>query len=626
MFVPKKATARSANRRTSNENAAAKALFALDAYLTKRDFVGALTLLRLQRQDQAAAEQQPGNESWCTHTWWLAYCHFQCGDYTAALDYFDQLLQSEEGGSKTDGDIKYHDTWRLNRACCLYYLQQFEAAEQAALGTARHALCHRLLFLLAHRRKHGEQVLLDRYQRLSSSCKEDQLALAFASFQQRNFQECIEIYKRLLQQHHGRDDDFAAVHVYLAMCYFKMDYYDVSLELLAVYLTSHPDSFFATNLKACNQYRLYNGDEAHLVIDEFKKKYPNHVCTQAGKRNSSSGRDVLDATGMRDVAKHNAVVFQEPSGPPENANAASTAAVSILTPLIGHIDEAHANLVLFYLHNRQCQKAFELVEDKEPRTPTEYIIKGILHGIIGEETHSKEHVFLAEKYFHTVGVSPEDADTIPGRQSMASYFMLRKEYEDANVYLSSIAQYLTSNDSFNWNYGISLAAAGKYADAEGVLLRVRSEGLKSQLTFCSWLARCYIYNNKSPDHAWELYLKMESTSDAYKLLKLIANDCYKVKNYYYAVKAFDVLERLDPDPEYWEAKRGACVGFFQQMAMGEGGILHVQRSDEVLQLLSVSKNALEASKVATLLKKWMIVLFAQPQHKVRTQKYNELPK
>ncbi|KAF1321131.1 hypothetical protein FI667_g12089, partial [Globisporangium splendens] len=150
--------------------------------------------------------------------------------------------------------------------------------------------------------------------------------------------------------------------------------------------------------------------------------------------------------------------------------------------------------------------------------------------------------------------------------------------------------------------------------------RVRSEGLKSQLTFCSWLARCYIYNNKNPGHVWELHLKVESTSDAYKLLKLIANDYYKVKNYFYAVKAFDVLERLDPDPEYWEAKRDACVAFFQQMAMGEGGVLHVQRSDEVLQLLSASKNALEASKVAAILKKWMTVLFAQPQHKVKTQR------
>lgn len=84
-----------------------------------------------------------------------------------------------------------------------------------------------------------------------------------------------------------------------------------------------------------------------------------------------------------------------------------------------------------------------------------------------------------------------------------------------------------------------------------------------------------------------------------------------MKNYYYAVKAFDVLERLDPDPEYWEAKRGACVGFFQQMALGEGGAGRFERSDEVLQLLVTSKNALEASKVAAILKKWMVLLFAQ---------------
>ena len=38
--------------------------------------------------------------------------------------------------------------------------------------------------------------------------------------------------------------------------------------------------------------------------------------------------------------------------------------------------------------------------------------------------------------------------------------------------------------------------------------------------------------------------------------------------FYYSAKAFDVLERLDPNPEYWEGKRGACIGLFQQIIAG----------------------------------------------------------
>ena len=38
--------------------------------------------------------------------------------------------------------------------------------------------------------------------------------------------------------------------------------------------------------------------------------------------------------------------------------------------------------------------------------------------------------------------------------------------------------------------------------------------------------------------------------------------------FYYSAKAFDVLERLDPNPEFWEGKRGACVGVFQMIIAG----------------------------------------------------------
>jgi len=75
--------------------------------------------------------------------------------------------------------------------------------------------------------------------------------------------------------------------------------------------------------------------------------------------------------------------------------------------------------------------------------------------------------------------------------------------------------------------------------------------------------------NKKSQQAWELYLKMETSAESFSLLQLIANDCYKMGQFWHAAKAFDMLERLDPSPEHWEGKRGACVGVFQRIVAGQ---------------------------------------------------------
>ena len=105
------------------------------------------------------------------------------------------------------------------------------------------------------------------------------------------------MYKRLLLEHR----EFLALNVYVALCYSKLDYYDVSLEILAVYLQQHLDSAVAVNLKACNLFKLYTGKaaEAELKVElaavcSAQPRLPSRHCTRSASRglqglNSSIG-------------------------------------------------------------------------------------------------------------------------------------------------------------------------------------------------------------------------------------------------------------------------------------------------------------------------------------------------
>lgn len=132
-----------------------------------------------------------------------------------------------------------------------------------------------------------------------------------------------------------------------------------------------------------------------------------------------------------------------------------------------------------------------------------------------------------------------------------------------------------------------------------VFLLIQSEKIKRDFVYLSWLARCYIVNKK-PQLAWKLYLKMETSGDSFSLLQLIANDCYKLRQFYYSAKAFDVLERLDSNPEYWEGKRGACVGVFQMILAGQEA---KETLREVLHLLKSTGNS-QVEYIVRIMKKW----------------------
>lgn len=49
----------------------------------------------------------------------------------------------------------------------------------------------------------------------------------------------------------------------------------------------------------------------------------------------------------------------------------------------------------------------------------------------------------------------------------------------------------------------------------------------------------------------------------------MAFDNTEIHQFFHSVRAFDVLERLDPSPEYWQGKCGVCVGVLQMVIAGQ---------------------------------------------------------
>jgi intraflagellar transport protein 56 len=453
----------------------------LETLLENRDYTGAITMLEFLLSS--------GNSS-VEIKMWLGYCQFHLGEFHQAVETYRALLRSNSG------DPVVH----LYLGCCLFYLGMYKEADEAAQQGPTCKLQNRLLFHLSH--KFNDEKRLMGYHQNMQDVIEDQLSLASIHYLRGHYQEAIDIYKRILSENR----EFLAINVYVAMCYYKLDYYDVSQEVLSIYLQSYPDSVIASNVKACNHFRLYNGKAAESELLTLLEK-TSHSCKYA-----------------EDLIKHNLAVFRGGEG-----------ALQIFPSLVDVLPEARLNLVICYLRNNDTMAAYGLMKDLEPSTPQEYVLKGIVNVVLGQEQESREHLKIAQQYFQLVGGSASECDTISGRQCMASCFFLLRQFDDVLIYLNSIKAilliqgYFYNDDNFNFNYAQTKVALGAYQEAEELFHMIQNEKLKTEYTYLSNLAKCYI-ENKRPRLAWELYERMETSSESFTLLQLIANECYKVLN------------------------------------------------------------------------------------------------
>lgn len=228
---------------------------------------------------------------------WIAYCASHLGDHQRALDAYDDIQHVDEMPEIS-----------LFKAACMYYLQQYDEAMQEAAEGPVGPLQNRILFHCALKMG-DEDKLLIYHQKLTDS-KEDQLSLAAIHYLRNHYQEATDVFKRLLLE--NRDD--IALNIYVAMCYYRLDYYDVSLEIMQAYLQAFPDSSVAINVKACNQFKLYNGSAAK---DELR------ALTDKGYNLSDN-----------DIISHNVVVFDDGKN-----------ALRVLPLLVDSLPEARLNLV-----------------------------------------------------------------------------------------------------------------------------------------------------------------------------------------------------------------------------------------------------------------------------------------
>ncbi|OXA51847.1 Intraflagellar transport protein 56 [Folsomia candida] len=578
----------------------------LGEFLDKKDFLGALTLLEVRSlEDHVMIIPTCGSILFFSHQFQrsssqasdakglaslVAYCCFHLGDYKRALEEYQSLLKEPKKG------LDDPTLW-LNIACCLFSMGMYVEANEAAVKGTPSPLKNRLSFHLAHKLGNEDAVIANHAK--LEELLENQLSLASMHYLRQDYQnfakldndatgvtshlvdlivstssaEEVHFVQALLQI----PREYIALNVYVALCYHRLEYFDVSQEVLAVYLQAFPGSAIALNLRACNTFRLYTGAAAEKDLKPLLNLMNQEDQTKNGMFSSAY-----------DLIRHNLVVFRGGQG-----------ALQILPKLVDVIPEARFNLIIYYLQQDDVTNASTLIKGTKIKGTPEKILYAIVNLLLSYETGNREYLQTAQSTFNQVGSSENEHDSVFGRLCMASAHFLSRNFDHASLYMNSVRQHYYNDDTFNFNYAQAKGMLNQYQEVEELLTMIQSEKIRNDFTYMQWLARAYIMNKK-PRLAWELHERMETSPESFRLLQLIANECYRLGQFYYAAKAFDLLERYEPSTEHWEGKRGAIIGVFQLIIAGH------EPKESLHDIIALLRNSSKpnAEKILGVIKKW----------------------
>lgn len=263
--------------KTSTSKSKSKSsLPSLEDFLEKRDYNGASTLLNFQSRDRSNTDL----------LLWKAYCFFHnsnTNDYSKAQEiYIDLLLKRDsdsgfnsgsDGADNTnsnseDMDIPEETMLYLYLALTYYHMQMYEEAQDAVGKGPDCPLKNRIMFHLAHHLDDGE--LVEEYRikldhededegEDEDGCLEDQLSKASMLYNEGLYQDALDTFKPLLADNR----DYVALHLYVAMCYFKLvRYFDFVFTVLV-----HIHTRYTYQPDATHHVLLINMDTySHIMI------------------------------------------------------------------------------------------------------------------------------------------------------------------------------------------------------------------------------------------------------------------------------------------------------------------------------------------------------------------------
>lgn len=180
------------------------------------------------------------------------------------------------------------------KACCYYALGKYkESYAEAEKGPKDEELTNRIRLHSAFKCRVGVAVM-DHLHKLTNSVQ-DHLCKAGWEFLKGEFAEAMDIYKKIYV-----DKKYDAINIYLAMCYYKLEFFDIALDLVNHYLGNFKTSIVANNLKAAIEYNSTgNCGAAKKII----------MSLQENLLSNNNKNDIKKVIENDYLLKHNLAVF-----------------------------------------------------------------------------------------------------------------------------------------------------------------------------------------------------------------------------------------------------------------------------------------------------------------------------